>query len=424
MGGISGGQKKRMGIGVELIASPTIIFLDEPTSGLDSYAAAQVMQLLDDVAKAGNIVLFTIHQPSSKVFSSFDNLLLLNKGQIMHQGGVSNIAGDFSTAGFPMPENYNPADWVIDVSEMNEMEELKKTTFFPSEPKEHKIVPKDEKLEIPDQNPVSILVELQYLLQREFRDIYRNPLLTVINVTITSVLAAIFGLMFWDVGRKDRSNMIVVQAVLGALVNLMISTLFGQSNTAIAMFARDRPLFLREYSTDHYSIVPYFLSKLGTEAFNSFAAVFAQALVVYWMMGFTMGFGYFLAITYAMSLVSTAVCVMLGAFFSDPESATALFSIVIVPQLYFSGVFTSIDLLPDTVQWAQYVCSLTYASRLALAYELQNCEPGLAEANCMAILASNNVKVDNIWWYWLALLGLFLAFRLIAIVVLRSKANY
>merc|ERR1711862_199639 len=183
--------------------------------------------------------------------------------------------------------------------------------------------------------------------------------------TITSVLAAIFGLMFWDVGRKDRSNMIVVQAVLGSLVNLMISTLFGQSNTAIAMFARDRPLFLREYSTDHYNIVPYFLSKLGSEAFNAFVAVFAQTLVVFWMMGFTMGFGHLLAVSYAMSLVSTAVCVMLGAFFANPEHATALFTLVVVPQLYFSGVFISIELLPDLVRWAQYVCSLTYTSRLA-----------------------------------------------------------
>jgi len=248
--------------------------------------------------------------------------------------------------------------------------------------------------------------------------------MTVINVTITSILAAIFGLMFWDVARKDRSEMIVVQAVLGTLVNLMISTFFGQSNTAIGIFARDRPLFLREYSTNHYKIVPYFLSKLGTEAFNAFTAVLAQALVVYWMMGFTMGFGYLLAITYAMSLVSTAVCVMLGAFFSDPEHATALFAIIVVPQLYFSGVFISIDLLPKVVQWAQYLCSLTYTSRLSLAYELQNCEPGLAEANCMDTLARNNVNVDDIWWYWLALLGLFLGFRLIAMIVLRSKANY
>jgi len=211
--GISGGQKKRVSIGVELIASPSIVFLDEPTSGLDSYAAAQVMQLLDDVAKAGNIVLFTIHQPSSKVFSSFDDLLLLNKGQIMHQGSVTNIADDFSAAGFPMPDNYNPADWVIDVSETNNIDVLKNTTFFPSEPKNNnKIVPKesgDTLLKIPDSKPVSIFVELQYLLRREFRDIKRNPMMTIINVLITSILAAIFGVMFWDVGRKDRSEMMV-----------------------------------------------------------------------------------------------------------------------------------------------------------------------------------------------------------------------
>merc|ERR1712232_1275053 len=107
---------------------------------------------------------------------------------------------------------------------------------------------------------------------------------------MTSVLAAIFGVMFWDIGRKDRSDVLVVQGILGALVNLMISTLMGQSNTAVAVFARDRPLFLREYSTDHYNIVPYFLSKLGSEAFNSIVAILAQTLVVFWMMGFQMGF--------------------------------------------------------------------------------------------------------------------------------------
>jgi len=115
---------------------------------------------------------------------------------------------------------------------------------------------------------------------------------------------------------------------------------------------------------------------------------------------------------------------MLGAFFEEPDNASALFTIVVVPQLYFSGIFISIELLPDLVQWAQYVCSLTYASRLALAYELGNCAPGLAEENCLAILDSNNVDIDSIWWYWLALLGLFLGFRLIAMIVLRSKANY
>ncbi len=190
----------------------------------------------------------------------------------------------------------------------------------------------------------------------------------------------------------------VVQSVLGAVVNVLISTLMGQSNSAVAVFSRDRPLFLREYSTDHYNIIPYFLSKLGSEAFNSFLAVFTQAVLVYWMMGFQMGFGSFLAITYSLALTATAVAVMLGACFSDPKFATALFTVVVIPQMYFSGVFIAIDLLPKWVAWAQYLCSLTYASRLSFAYEFGNCKAGPAGMNCQTALDSNNVSLDDTWW--------------------------
>lgn len=111
--GISGGEKRRVSIGVELISEPSIIFLDEPTSGLDSFAARQVMSLLQKVADAGNIVLFTIHQPSSDVFASFDRLVLLNRGRLMYQGLIKDINDDFERNGYPVPKNYNPADWLL-----------------------------------------------------------------------------------------------------------------------------------------------------------------------------------------------------------------------------------------------------------------------------------------------------------------------
>lgn len=111
--GISGGEKKRVSIGVELVAQPNIIFLDEPTSGLDSFAAKQVMKLLQKVAQAGNIVLFTIHQPSSEIFASFDRLILLNRGELMYQGLIKGINADLEQYGFPVPLNYNPADWIL-----------------------------------------------------------------------------------------------------------------------------------------------------------------------------------------------------------------------------------------------------------------------------------------------------------------------
>jgi ABC-type multidrug transport system ATPase subunit len=87
--------------------------LDEPTSGLDSYSAVQLCQVLKKVANAGASVLFTIHQPSSDIFKSFDNLILMNKGRVMYQGPVEQVNEYFAARSNPVPPNYNPADWIM-----------------------------------------------------------------------------------------------------------------------------------------------------------------------------------------------------------------------------------------------------------------------------------------------------------------------
>ena len=108
--GISGGERKRTSVGVELVVKPAMVFLDEPTSGLDSFSAVQLCQVLKKVANAGSSVLFTIHQPASEIFRSFDRLILMNKGRVMYQGSVQGIPGYFAERGNPVPPNYNPAD--------------------------------------------------------------------------------------------------------------------------------------------------------------------------------------------------------------------------------------------------------------------------------------------------------------------------
>ena len=83
--GISGGERKRTSIGVELLTNPSLIFMDEPTTGLDSATAFNVLEIMKSLAKNGRTVISTIHQPSSEIFDMFDKLLLLVQGELIYQ---------------------------------------------------------------------------------------------------------------------------------------------------------------------------------------------------------------------------------------------------------------------------------------------------------------------------------------------------
>ena len=111
--GLSGGERKRTSIGVELITDPSIIFLDEPTSGLDSFTAKRIVKMLVRLANQGKAVISTIHQPSSDTFKEFDKLLLVAEGNIIYQGKARDAFDYFKGIGFVIPRISNPADYFL-----------------------------------------------------------------------------------------------------------------------------------------------------------------------------------------------------------------------------------------------------------------------------------------------------------------------
>ena len=114
MKGVSGGERKRTSIGVELITDPSLIFLDEPTTGLDSFTATSVMEILRELAmKDGRTVISTIHQPNSDIYEMFDRLMLLAKGKIIYFNEASLAVDYFSGIGQVCPELSNPADFFM-----------------------------------------------------------------------------------------------------------------------------------------------------------------------------------------------------------------------------------------------------------------------------------------------------------------------
>lgn len=115
--GISGGEKRRVGIACELVTSPSILFLDEPTSGLDAYNAYNVVECLVTLAKTyKRTVIFTIHQPRSNIVALFDRLILLAKGKTVYSGPLHQCQDYFEHIGYSCPPGFNIADYLVDLT--------------------------------------------------------------------------------------------------------------------------------------------------------------------------------------------------------------------------------------------------------------------------------------------------------------------
>lgn len=197
-----------------------MVFLDEPTSGLDSFSAVQLCQVLKKVANAGSSVLFTIHQPASEIFNSFDRLILMNKGRVMYQGLVQDVPEYFKERGNPNPPNYNPADWIMNVAQSVPIPELDEKGFFPKDTRalpapftEHEEGKDELGITITehhrgsdfDPTPPGFSMQVYLLFSREINNLRRDKVALGARFGLTIFLSVLIGIIFYDVGDTDSS---------------------------------------------------------------------------------------------------------------------------------------------------------------------------------------------------------------------------
>lgn len=227
--GISGGQRKRTSVGIELITSPSIVLLDEPTSGLDSYTAFQLVKLLKKIASSNATILCTIHQPSSEVFHIFDRAIFLMKGQVLYQGPVKEIVSTLGNCGFACSDDYNPADFLMYLTQTESMESLSKGGLLTGPPSEGVGSPSKEQMMAKEAEgaetevKASFVQQISWIVYREFLNTTRNVPALMGRFGVTAVLSLIVGVIFHKAGGQNDGNIENFNSHVGLCTMTMIN---------------------------------------------------------------------------------------------------------------------------------------------------------------------------------------------------------
>jgi ABC-type multidrug transport system ATPase subunit len=118
--GISGGERKRLAIGCQVISRPGLLLADEPNTGLDCFNSLAVMLVLKNLARQGHTVLCTLHQPRASIVNLLDRVLILSNGKLVYSGQTASTTEHFQRLGWQHPEHTNPADFALDVAILSE----------------------------------------------------------------------------------------------------------------------------------------------------------------------------------------------------------------------------------------------------------------------------------------------------------------
>ena len=380
--GVSGGEKRRTSIGVELLTNPSIVFLDEPTTGLDSTTALHLMQFLNTIAKAGRTIISTIHQPSSEIFNQFDRLLIMVQGNIVYQGQSKDSMRYFGDIGFPVKKQSNPTDYYMKIMNKEGLsleyiergEEIdddlikaqfeERVAFFKSE--YAKVLPDfnstitTEISSNGSQGNLPFLGQCYYVCKRAIKNELRNPMDVALRLAQFIIQGAFCAVLYYKASDTTYASL---QNVTGCLTFILMTVAFGAVSSNIATFNSERSIFIRERMNNSYSSISYYMGRsvaylpldlilpllfLGISYFSSHlnnnAGVFFMQLLalelVYWM-----------SASYGL-LISTAI--------KDFAIALALIPILVIPMMLVSGFFVSLNQVPKFFYWLEYLSMFKY----------------------------------------------------------------
>lgn len=390
--GLSGGQVKRLSIGVEIINFPDIMFLDEPTTGLDSAVSFEIIAAVRNLANQNRTVLCTIHSPSLETGSLFDKLLLMARGRVIYFGPASNVAHYFASSPFQFyfkPDS-NPFDFAVavagssiqsDSGEVVSSEQL--IEYYSGGEDATKLLETVKEVIALDQYQnseeirlagteaekvrtvemaynTSLMNQIKTLSHRSAAVLLQNKKLIFATVMRFILVAIFYGSIFLQL-KKGTDTKNYYNRISIFFFSLMFLMMVHQSS--IPAMLDDRLLFYRERGARAYGALPYWLSSLITQLPIVFLATLAFSLVIYWMVGFRAGaFGYFFYFTLTVSICGLFFSQFLAAVSASSQMALTLTPLFLLIFILFAGFLVYVNAFPEWLgYWGPYISFMRYA---------------------------------------------------------------
>lgn len=432
--GISGGERKRVAVAVELVARPSVLLLDEPTSGLDSSTAFKLMLTLKELASLGHAIAVVIHQPRTSIFNLFDNLLLLQKGNVVYEGKASEVKRYLEACPLctKLPPETGLADWLMDMIDedekrdgggklpalwknhsskqpqandaTNSADQQLQSTGFNTTPRRmlDKRLSSLAELKSEPKFQTGFVTQLRLLAKRASKQ-QRGERITRVATLLTACWIA-FTALAW--GRIPDTSIYVFNRA-----SLLFFMIIAQSNgvvvSSMMAFSSERRLLSRERAKKLYGVLPYFIAKTLSDMVNSVALPLLYGCVVYWLCNFraTAVAFFTFALTYYLTI---AAAQSTGLFLSIaiPNFAVALLlaPLLTVCLMILGGFYIPFESIHPALFWASYLSNARYGFSAFIVNEFDGrevpCDGGLTEVDECPLSGSSIVAsfgIDGVW---------------------------
>ena len=373
--GISGGERKRVSIGMELVTDPNLLFLDEPTSGLDAFTAQTVVEGCSKLAKQyQKTIIMTIHQPRTEILELFDKIILLSGGKTVWFGPLAGAVEQFAACGFPCPSRVNPSDHFLDTMTIDyRSEELKESSIkrckalqeaweksIGNAPNFQKAT--DSAVDEATQKtwPNNWLYEFMILLRRNTLDVLRDPATLGATFGQAIINMLLIGFIFFQSG-LDQAG---VQNRIGVFFFICINMTFSNVMPTIATLPIRKIIIKRERSAGTYRASSAYLAQLASNLPALFAGNAIFAIPIYFMIGFQNDVGKFftyLVIMYFHAMAAQFLGLMIGSGVPNVRVGQILGPTIIVVFFLFSGNLVDLQSTPIVFRWIKWISIIQYS---------------------------------------------------------------